>query len=145
MASASPRARRSNASAQESVARSRRDSASVTTAPGGSRRTRRSRMSTARIVAHTAGTRRHRERQYQFCGGSYAFWPAGVPLMVSWELERGVLCVPDQKPLEGERLAMSGDWSRSSPGTSGPAPSDLDTSVPHIARVYDYWLGGKDN
>jgi S-adenosyl methyltransferase len=21
----------------------------------------------------------------------------------------------------------------------------LDTSVPHIARVYDYWLGGKDN
>jgi len=40
---------------------------------------------------------------------------------------------------------MSGDWSQSSPGTSGPAPSDLDTSVPHIARVYDYWLGGKDN
>ena len=26
---------------------------------------------------------------------------------------------------------------------SGTAP--LDTSVPHIARVYDYWLGGKDN
>jgi len=26
-------------------------------------------------------------------------------------------------------------------GHSGP----LDTSVPHIARVYDYWLGGKDN
>src|SRR5579862_1020688 len=22
---------------------------------------------------------------------------------------------------------------------------DCDTSVPHIARVYDYWLGGKDN
>ena len=22
---------------------------------------------------------------------------------------------------------------------------DFDTSVPHIARVYDYWLGGKDN
>jgi hypothetical protein len=40
---------------------------------------------------------------------------------------------------------MSGDWSQSSPGASGPAPSDLDTSVPHIARVYDYWLGGKDN
>ena len=45
---------------------------------------------------------------------------------------------------------MSGDWSQSSPGTSGPAPSgpapsELDTSVPHIARVYDYWLGGKDN
>ena len=40
---------------------------------------------------------------------------------------------------------MSADGSQSSPGTSGPAPSDLDTSVPHIARVYDYWLGGKDN
>jgi len=59
MASASPRARLSNASVQQSVARSRRISASVTTAPGGSRRTRRSRMPTARIVAQTpvpAGT-----------------------------------------------------------------------------------------
>ncbi len=26
-----------------------------------------------------------------------------------------------------------------------PAPRALDTSVPHPARVYDYWLGGKDN
>ncbi len=24
-------------------------------------------------------------------------------------------------------------------------PSKLDTNVPHSARVYDYWLGGKDN
>src|SRR6201999_3561269 len=23
--------------------------------------------------------------------------------------------------------------------------ADIDTSVAHIARVYDYWLGGKDN
>jgi hypothetical protein len=22
---------------------------------------------------------------------------------------------------------------------------DFDTGVPHIARAYDYWLGGKDN
>ena len=29
--------------------------------------------------------------------------------------------------------AMSGDLSR------------LDTGTAHIARVYDYWLGGKDN
>jgi S-adenosyl methyltransferase len=34
---------------------------------------------------------------------------------------------------------------------SGPAGADpgtkavLDTSVPHISRIYDYWLGGKDN
>ena len=24
-------------------------------------------------------------------------------------------------------------------------PLDIDTSVAHVARVYDYWLGGKDN
>jgi hypothetical protein len=31
--------------------------------------------------------------------------------------------------------------------TGGPEDEgvSLDTSVPHIARVYDYWLGGKDN
>jgi O-methyltransferase involved in polyketide biosynthesis len=35
--------------------------------------------------------------------------------------------------------------------SDGTAPSDhevsldLDTSVAHVARVYDYWLGGKDN
>jgi S-adenosyl methyltransferase len=34
------------------------------------------------------------------------------------------------------------------PVTGSPTGEDavsLDTSVPHIARVYDYWLGGKDN
>ena len=25
------------------------------------------------------------------------------------------------------------------------APPGIDTSVPHSARMYDYWLGGKDN
>jgi hypothetical protein len=40
---------------------------------------------------------------------------------------------------------MAGDWSQNWLETSGPDPSGLDTSVPHIARVYDYWLGGKDN
>jgi O-methyltransferase involved in polyketide biosynthesis len=28
---------------------------------------------------------------------------------------------------------------------AGDESAALDTSVPHIARVYDYWLGGKDN
>ncbi len=23
--------------------------------------------------------------------------------------------------------------------------ADIDTSVPHIARIYDYWLGGTHN
>jgi hypothetical protein len=40
---------------------------------------------------------------------------------------------------------MAGEGRQDSPGTGGPALSGLDTSVPHIARVYDYWLGGKDN
>ena len=31
------------------------------------------------------------------------------------------------------------------PEPGGPGRSALDTSVPHPARVYDYWLGGKDN
>ena len=25
------------------------------------------------------------------------------------------------------------------------SPKGIDTTVPHPARVYDYWLGGKDN
>ncbi len=40
---------------------------------------------------------------------------------------------------------MAGDWPQNAPGTSGPVPGGLDTSAPHIARIYDYWLGGKDN
>jgi SAM-dependent methyltransferase len=28
---------------------------------------------------------------------------------------------------------------------SAARAADFDTSVPHVARVYDYWLGGKDN
>jgi hypothetical protein len=31
-------------------------------------------------------------------------------------------------------------------GADDPQPSvTIDTSVPHIARIYDHWLGGKDN
>ncbi len=29
--------------------------------------------------------------------------------------------------------------------TTDQAPAGLNTSVPHVARVYDYWLGGKSN
>jgi hypothetical protein len=31
------------------------------------------------------------------------------------------------------------------PGDAAPSPSAVDTTVAHVARVYDYWLGGKDN
>ena len=27
----------------------------------------------------------------------------------------------------------------------GREPPTIDTSVPHVVRVYDYWLGGKDH
>ena len=40
---------------------------------------------------------------------------------------------------------MSSDWLSAPPaGQEGPL-AEIDTSVAHIARVYDYWLGGKDN
>src|SRR5512135_3878036 len=31
------------------------------------------------------------------------------------------------------------------PVPSGKEPADIDTTVAHPARVYNYWLGGKDN
>jgi hypothetical protein len=31
------------------------------------------------------------------------------------------------------------------PDEDVPPPRDIDTTVPHIARIYNYWLGGKDN
>jgi len=30
-------------------------------------------------------------------------------------------------------------------GGSGAGPAGIDTSVPNVARIYDYILGGKDN
>jgi hypothetical protein len=40
---------------------------------------------------------------------------------------------------------MTDDWFRAPvPDRESPQP-EIDTSVAHIARVYDYWLGGKDN
>src|SRR4029453_9109952 len=31
------------------------------------------------------------------------------------------------------------------PSASGQRPSGIDASVPHSARIWNYWLGGKDN
>jgi hypothetical protein len=36
-------------------------------------------------------------------------------------------------------------WLRGTGSDAEPLPPALDTSVAHIARVQDYWLGGKDN
>jgi SAM-dependent methyltransferase len=44
--------------------------------------------------------------------------------------------------------AVGGSWSdaASAPQAPGSRPSDrIDTSVPHPARRYNYWLGGKDH
>ena len=38
---------------------------------------------------------------------------------------------------------QNGDWLRASP--SGNKPRELDTQHAHSARIYNYWLGGKDN
>ncbi len=40
---------------------------------------------------------------------------------------------------------MTEDQAGSSPGAEAGAIGGIDTSVAHPARVYDYWLGGKDN
>ena len=34
------------------------------------------------------------------------------------------------------------DWTKAEPGYIPPA---IDTKTPNVARIYDYWLGGKDN
>ena len=39
---------------------------------------------------------------------------------------------------------MTGEWL-GAPPASEEEEVEFDTSVAHIARVYDYWLGGKDN
>jgi hypothetical protein len=43
-----------------------------------------------------------------------------------------------------EALRVSGEQDQGPSADQSPAAS-FDTSVAHIARVYDYWLGGKDN
>jgi S-adenosyl methyltransferase len=40
---------------------------------------------------------------------------------------------------------VSNDWLQAPLADEGEALPEIDTSVAHIARVYDYWLGGKDN
>src|SRR6266496_4117080 len=37
------------------------------------------------------------------------------------------------------------DLGSSPPGDGDDAPAGIDTSVASPARIYDYWLGGKDN
>jgi SAM-dependent methyltransferase len=43
------------------------------------------------------------------------------------------------------RQSEKDDQPNSNGPSAPPPPSTIDTSVPHPARRYDYWLGGKDN
>jgi len=56
------------------------------------------------------------------------------------------------RPREGRRTRRNrksaliiGRVSESSGNGGAGAPAGLDTSIPNVARVYDYLLGGKDN
>ncbi|MER7752380.1 SAM-dependent methyltransferase [Kitasatospora sp. NPDC097643] len=42
----------------------------------------------------------------------------------------------------GQDTAVNWDWARAE---DWQPPSELDTGIPHTARMYDYYLGGKDN
>jgi SAM-dependent methyltransferase len=44
-----------------------------------------------------------------------------------------------------EEPAMTNSSENDGPQSPATPPVDLDTSVAHPARVYDYWLGGSDN
>ena len=41
-------------------------------------------------------------------------------------------------------MTLDNRWA-GGPDGSGPEPTDLRIDIPHPARIYDYWLGGKDN
>lgn len=40
---------------------------------------------------------------------------------------------------------MADRLMRADPAADDVPPAKIDTTVAHIARVYDYWLGGKDH
>jgi S-adenosyl methyltransferase len=47
-------------------------------------------------------------------------------------------------PVTSEGTPSSEEWPGDVTSSEGGNPT-FDTSVAHLARVYDYWLGGKDN
>ena len=44
----------------------------------------------------------------------------------------------------GEEAVVTADWM-SFKGQEPPAPAGIDVSVPNSARIWNFWLGGKDN
>ncbi len=49
--------------------------------------------------------------------------------------------------LGGREGVVAGNkkWYQSVVPDDATSPREINASVPHIARIYDYWLGGKDN
>ena len=47
----------------------------------------------------------------------------------------------------GRKARVAGKWADDwfDPIPLDGEPAEIDVSVAHIARVYNYWLGGKDN
>src|SRR2546430_12434300 len=54
--------------------------------------------------------------------------------------------VSSGEPTRSGRPASSGaeEPGRTAPAPWGPPPAGLDVSAPHPARVWNYWLGGRD-
>jgi hypothetical protein len=91
--------------------------------------------------------------------GSRAVSQKGVPALRNWyrlawpgrRLNLEVSPFPDRcKPYNPEGFPVTDDRSATQ---GGPAPEGsastagtaIDTTVPHSARIWNYWLGGKDN
>src|SRR5262245_13635969 len=73
-------------------------------------------------------------------GAGYARRPAG------W-LTQSVGCPAERKGRDARPVTGEASVTGSGPEPAdreGPPP-DIDISVAHVARVYDYWLGGKTN
>src|SRR5215831_13697701 len=61
---------------------------------------------------------------------------------------RGVISIQGPQSMgsspEAVTLMASGLWQGNVPDDGRESPV-IDTSVPHVARVYDYWVGGHSN
>ena len=73
----------------------------------------------------------------------------GVPVLLLGACPKA--WVGDQKIETGRCAACSTTWRRSSartripPAREPPVTAGFDPATPNMARVYDYWLGGKDH
>ena len=78
----------------------------------------------------------------------FSAWCLGVVWLAVTVLASvcGLPGCPGGRPGAGRRCIVAGRGRSSGRlDGSGPVAARVDTTVAHIARVYDYWLGGKDN